>query len=233
MRAMAVVLLGLMVHAGSVAGEITVSRIQGDVMARAGMQETWEVVTKGDKLKPHDSMRTGKNSTAVLLVSIDETRKPVKITLPSNVILDLSDIRTLTRDELILKLTMERVKSSEYDWKDSELNVPNATVVHGERRDSGDAQEDESAILRMNGTRVLFQNGYFSTCALRGLSLMGRFPSLGETFENRHMVAESLERSDLRGEALNEYLALSAMPNLTAKQQQIVKSGIARLRGEG
>jgi hypothetical protein len=136
---------------------------------------------------------------------------------------------------MILTLTMERVRSSEYDRNNSELEIPGATVVHGERKSSEEsgAADNETAILRMNGTRVLFKNGYFSTCALKGLSLMGRFPSLGETFENRYMVAESLERSDLRGEALTEFLEISAMPNLTPDQQQLVRSRITRLRGEG
>ena len=233
MRGFTLVVLTI-VTSTALAGEITVGRIQGEVLVRAGMQETWQSVKKGDKLKPHDSMKTGVNSTAVLLVSANEGA-PAKITLPPNVILDLSDVRTLTRDELILQLTMERVRSSEYDWKNSELEIPNATVVHGERKDEagGDGTDEGTARLRMNGTKVLFQNGFFSTCALKGLSLMGRFPSLGETFENRYMVAESLERSDLRGEALHEYLALSSLPNLTSEQQRLVRSGITRLRGEG
>ena len=229
------ILFGLtVVTSTALASEITVSRVQGEVLVRAGVQETWQSVKKGDMLKPHDSMRTGENSTAILLVSA-EGKPPSKITLPSNVILDLSDVRTLTRDELILKLTMERVRSSEYDWKNSELEIPNATVVHGERKDEGggNGTDEGTARLRMNGTRVLFQNGFFSTCALKGLSLMGRFPSLGETFENRYMIAVSLERSDLRGEALHEYHALSSLPNLTAEQQRLVRSGISRLRIEG
>jgi hypothetical protein len=235
MKARGVVLFVLALGASTaIAGEITVSRVQGDVQVRAGMQETWQPVKKGDELKPHDSILTGENATVVLLVRSAEGKNPAKISIPADVILDLSDIRTLTRDELILKLTMERVRSSSYDWKNSELQIPNATVVHGEKREEvGVVVDDASARLRMNGTKVLFQNGFFSTCALKGLSLMGRFPSLGETFENRYMVAESLERSDLRGEALHEYLSLSSMPGLTAEQQRLVRSGITRLRGEG
>ena len=232
---LAVVFAMTMNSAPGSSAEIIVNQVKGDVEVRSGMEETWNPVAKGDKLKPHDSMKTGKKGSAVLLVTSEKGGKPVKLNLPSDVILDLSDIRKLTRDELILKLTMEKVNASPYDWKEDDLQVPNATVVHGERKNSEAAgeQDEQTALLRMNGTKVLFRNGYFSTCALRGLSLLERFPSLGETFENRYMVAESLERSDLRGEALNEYLALSAMEGLTAEQQRLVRSKIERLRTQG
>ena len=217
------------------AADIVVSRVKGEVAVRSGVQETWHPVKAGDRLKPHDSMRTGKDASAVLIVAMVDGMDPAKISLPADVILDLSDVRKLTRDELILKLTMERVKASSYEWKNSELQIPNATVVHGERRKEAAPEnvDERGAVLLMNGTKVLFHNGFFSTCALKGLSLLGRFPSLGETFENRYIVAESLERSDLRGEALNEYLALSSMTGLTAEQQRLVRSSITRLRGEG
>ena len=118
MRGIFLVLLSLFIPlSGAAAGDITVSRVQGDVQMRAGVQETWQGVKKGEKLKPHDSMMTGKNSTAVLLVTTVEGEDPVKINLPPNVILDLSDIRTLTRDELILKLKRE-------------LNVTSIVVTH-------------------------------------------------------------------------------------------------------
>ncbi len=234
MKAIVLVGLVLMSYAAN-AGEIVVNQIKGEVAVRSGIEETWHPVKPGDKLKPHDSMKTGKGASAVLLVSLQGSDKPARISLPPNVILDLSDVRNLTRDELILSLTMERVKASPSNPKENELEIPNATVVHGERRteEGADKADEEAAVLRMNGTRVLFTNGFFSTCALKGLSLLERFPSLGKTFENRYLVAESLERSDLRGEALNEYLDLSSMPNLTAEQQRLVRARITRLRGEG
>ncbi len=227
-------ILGLSVTAAN-STEIVVGRTKGDVTVRSGVQETWHPVKPGDKLKPGDSMKTGRGASAVLLVVMDDSKSQEKISIPADVILDLSDIRKLTRDELILKLTMERVNTSSYEWKNSELQIPNATVVHGQqpKQDAMQDADEQAAVLRMNGTKVLFKNGYFSTCALRGLSLLGRFPSLGESFENRYMVAESLERSDLRGEALNEYIALSSMDGLTADQQRLVRSSITRLRGEG
>jgi len=233
MRTLGMLLL-MLTAAMAWSAELTLERVEGEVSIRPGVDERWIPVGSGLVLKPHDSMKTGPEGSAVVLVLTDGTTLK-EIMIPHNVILDLSDVRQLSRDELILKLTMERVKASPYEWKNGDLNIPNATVVHGEKPASVEVGESDlaDAKLRMNGTKVLFDHGFFSTCALKALSLLGRFPSLGETFDHRLMVAESLERSDLRGEALSEYVALSSMTNLTEEQQSVVSQRIARLKREG
>lgn len=215
--------------------DIVLERMQGEVMVREGVEESWKPATVKARLRPHDSMKTGKGASAVLLVTFDTPGQSKRINLPPGTILDLSDIRTLTRDELILKLTMERVKAAPYEWKNNNLQIPNATVVHGTGSGSMEGRTEadmETALLQMNGARVLHKYGFFPTCALKGLSLLGRFPSLGTSFDNRFLVAESLERSDLSGEALDEYLSLSTLPGLTQEQQSLVQSRIAGIRSE-
>lgn len=218
----------------AVCGEIVVERVRGEVMVREGVDESWKPAKVQDRLRPHDSMMTGENGSAFLLVTM-ESEEMKRISLPAGIILDLSDIRTLTREELILKLTMERVKAAPYQWKSNDLQIPNATVVHGSGVSGQEREEGtdlETARLQMNGTRVLYSSGYFSTCALKGLSLLGRFPSLGESFDNRFLVAESLERAGLPGEALHEYTSLSMLPGLTQDQENLVRRKIAGIRGE-
>ena len=213
------------------AQEFVAEKVQGEVMVRHGVQEEWKPVATMERLKPHDSMKTGKGGSAVLLVP--GTGDPVRMTIPPEVILDLSDVRTLSREELILKLTMERVRAAPYEWKDQDLDIPNATVVHGSDR-NGDRVGDEEAVetgrMQMNGARVLFRNGFFPTCALRGLSLFARFPSLSGSFNDRLLVAESLQRSDLPGEALTEYNALAALPDLTPDEKALVQDRIEGIR---
>ena len=131
-----------------------------------------------------------------------------RITLPPEVIVDLSDVRELTQEELMLKLTMERVRASSYQWKNDDLHIPNAAVVHGTDRATGAALADndpQSGILLWNGARVLYDNGFYSTCALKAMELFRLYPSVGAKFENHLMAAEALEKASLRGEALSEY----------------------------
>jgi hypothetical protein len=155
------------------------------------------------------------------------------ITLPPLVMVDVSDIRDLTQEELMLKLTMEKVRSSSYQWKSDDLRIPNAGVVHGGHASTssplaeGDAQ---SGKFLLNGTRVLYDNGYYATAVLKVMEVFRRYPTLGSTYENRLLLAEALEKANLRGEAITEYSMLSGLTGLTAAQQAHVQTKLQQLR---
>jgi hypothetical protein len=232
MKTAYVLLCSFALATGSPAGEIVVQKLQGDVSVRQGVTEVWNRVAAGDVLRPDDTMKTGIRGSAVLLVSA-ESGETKRITLPQEVIVDLSDIRDLTQEDLILKLTMEKVRSSSYQWKNDELHIPNAAVMHGAGAASAatPAQNDPAVgVFQLNGTRVLFENGFYSTCALKSMEVFRLYPALSQKFENRLLVAEALDKARLRGEALNEYGLLLTLEGLTANQQSFVKARMAELR---
>ncbi|MBM2842005.1 MAG: hypothetical protein HW412_2533, partial [Bacteroidetes bacterium] len=174
------------------------------------------------------TMKTGKKGSALLVVNGGK-----RIILPSEVIVDVSDIRDLSQEELMLKLAMEKVRASSYEWKNNEMNIPNATVVHGsDRTPSVPLTENQIEIGRFewNGTKVLYDNGYYSTSALKAMDVLRRYPPLGDRFENRLLVAEALEKADLKSEALNEYANLKNSQSLTREEKDIVEGRIAELR---
>jgi hypothetical protein len=128
--------------------------MQGDVSVRQGVTEVWTRAAVGDVLRPDDTMKTGPKGSAVLIVSMGNgTFK--RITLPPEVIVDMSDIRELSQDELMLKLTMEKVRSSPYEWKNEDLQVPNAAVIHGTDKSAGSAalENDPAVGTKMDTTR--------------------------------------------------------------------------------
>jgi hypothetical protein len=213
------------------AGEIVVHRVNGDVSVRHGVTEVWTRVAPGDVLRPDDTMRTGKKGSAVVTAETEHAGKKT-MSLPAEVIVDVSDIRELTREELMLKLTMEKVRASSYEWRNEELHIPNAAVVHGSDAAPAGLKDGDSAtgLFQLNGARVLFDNGFFATCALRGLEVFRQFPALGADFRQRMMVAEALERANLKGEALSEYGTVAAFPHLTPEQLERVKGKMDSLR---
>ena len=87
--------LGLGVALQAYAGEIVVQRVNGDVSVRHGVTETWMRVAPGDVLKPDDTMKTGRRGGAVLVADAVKAGSRKVITLPEEVIVDLSDIREL------------------------------------------------------------------------------------------------------------------------------------------
>lgn len=225
--------LGVCLALRATAGEIIVQKINGDVSVRHGVTETWTRVAAGDVLRPDDTMRTGKKGGALLVTdATGRTGGKKTIALPEEVIVDLSDIRELSQEELMLKLTMEKVRASSYEWKNEELHIPNAAAVHGADRSAPTLKEGDTltGILQINGARVLFENGYFATCALKGMEVFRRYPSLGTGFRNRLLIAEALEKANLHGEAISEYGTLARMEGLTGDQQNLVKGRIQSLR---
>lgn len=207
---------------------ILLQKVAGDVYVRHGVAETWTKIAAGSSLKPDDSMRTGKKGTATLVVNGTK-----RIILPPDVVVDVSDLRDLSQEELMLKLTMEKVRASSYQWKNEEMHIPNVAVVHGADKSasvplSGD--QLEMGNLEWNGTRVLFNNGYYSTSALKAMDVLRRYPPLAVKFENRLLVAEAMEKANLHGEALNEYVAIFRSDDLTPAQRDIIHKHIARLR---
>ena len=179
-------------------------------------------------------MKTGPRSSATIIVGGHEKDGATKrITLPPEVIVDMSDVRELTPEELMLKLAMERIRSAPYEWKSNDLNIPHASVVHGTDKEADTAPVENSlvtGVLQINGTQVLFENGFYSTCALKAMEIFRLYPPLGDRFENRLMVAEALERAQLKGEALNEYGVALRLPGLAAAQETLVRSRMAQLR---
>lgn len=217
------------------AGDFVIQKATGDVSVRHGVTEQWTKAAVGDVLKPDDTMKTGKRGSAVLVGQVPDgtTAASRRITLPQEVIVDLSDIRDLSQEELMLKLTMEKVRASSYQWKSDALRIPNAAVVHGANgADAGTLQENDPGIglLQWNGAKVLYSNGYYSTCVLKSMEIFRLYPSVGTTFENRMLVADALEKAALRGEALSEYGALSQMPGLTSEQQSVLQARMRRLQ---
>lgn len=231
MKTLLVMLVVVLAHGFALAGDVTVRKVQGDVKVRHWVTEAWTTVRSGEVLGVGATMSTGSGGSSV--VAVLKNGVATTITIPPGVMVDMSDIRDLTPEELMLKLTMQRVRSSSYEWKNNELNIPNTTVVHGSDASSvATLAENDPAegIMLMNGTRLLFEHGFYSTCALKTLEVMRRFPDLATSFEYRWLVAEALERTGLGGEALNEYAGIASLAGLTDAQKASVKSKLAQLR---
>jgi hypothetical protein len=215
----------------AVAQGITVQKIQGDVRVRHGVTEQWTVVAAGDVLRPDDSMKTGAKGTAVVVAV--KGSAPKRISLPPEVVVDIIDIRDLTPEELMLKLTMERVRMSPTK-SDENPSVPNAAVIHGaDRGGTGPAVQPNDAALAgpmWNGARVLFENGFYSTCALKGMELSRLFPATAMVADNRLMIAQSLDRAGLRGEAITEYHAVLGLEHLSSAQETAVRQRLSALQ---
>jgi hypothetical protein len=217
----------LLVLAVCAHADIKITAIKGNVYVRHNVQEEWTQVAVGDILKPEDSMKLDKKSSATILIDGKN-----KVIVPEFVIVDLSDFRVLTQEDLLLKLAMERVRSLPPERQDNELQIPQTTTVHGENKSplAGTSPANTAtATLQLNGTKVLFDKGFYATCVLKTKEIFRLHPEMLGYADARIMIADALENMKLYGEALNEYLNIPAS-DLSSKQQTVVKGKIAQLR---
>jgi len=129
----------------------------------------------------------------------------------------------------MLKLTMERVAASSYQWKNDDLHIPNAAVCTEVTSPAAVADRQRSRSEPFSGTgraRAVIDNGFLLDVRVE---IHGALPALSShcvKFENRLMAAEALEKASLHGEALSEYTAMLQMEGYI-HQQATVKERIA------
>ena len=213
--------------AAIVRADVQVISVKGDVQVRRSMSEEWSPVAIGDILKPDDSIRSGRNSKAVIVIDGQK-----KITLPELAIVDCSDLKKLSQEELLLMLAMEQVRSVPARNADDDFSITKTTTVHGENKDplrSRRSVNPELALLQLNGTKVLYDQGYYATCVLRAKEIFRLNPVFLKKVNFRLVVADALEKMKLRGEALSEYNALKGA-SLTPEQRSLVEEKISQLK---
>jgi len=209
--------------------EVKIISLNGNVAVRHGIQEEWVSAAVGDILKPDDSIESGKNSSITLLVD-----GRTKITIPESVIIDISDLRVVTQDELLLKIAMESIRAIPRDKSDDELYIPRITTVHGENRGSVSNKitlSTEIGLKQLKGSKILFDNKYYATSILRAKEVFRIYPELKTKTEFHLMVAEAFEKLNLLEEALNEYLNLFN-EELSPKEKKFVAEKIESLKKE-
>ncbi len=213
--------------ANAYAGGFTVAVMHGPVTVRHGLDEKWGPCVKGDVLSREDAVGLAAGASAVLRSDDGAT-----IRLPQGVIVELSDLRAMTPEELSLRMAMDQVRSlPPRDSKDS-FGFPRTTSVHGSsaEKDAKKPSGDMTAgVMELNGTRVLYDNGYFGTCILRAHSVYSRYPSLADNADQRIVVAKSFESLGMKGEALTEYTGISSL-KCTPATRSFVEQRIVELR---
>ncbi len=225
----------LAVSVAAQAGSITIQKTSGDVAVRHGVTEVWTAVAPGDVLRPNDSMRTGKNGSATLLVQEGQDSALRRMALPPDVIVDLSDVRELTQDELMLKLTMQKVRATPVRSPGGDPRISDAAVMHGTDASRQPAiAENDPQVGRslLNGAKVLLDNGFSATAVLRTLEVFRLFPTLAGIIDNRMALAGAMEKASLKGEAVAEYNAIRQMNGLSPAQAGVVSARLEALRAK-
>lgn len=207
--------------------DIKLLSAKGDVKVRRGVSEQWQQIKAGEILNLDDAIFIGIKSTAA--VSVDGQKKLI---LPEKTIVEISDLRYLSKEELLLKLAMDRIIAVPQQDRRNELIPAQTTVIHGEKKSETSVAVKptvENALKMLNGAKMLFENNFYGTCALRVREVLRMYPTLENSIEYKLLTANSLEKVGLYDEALSEYVSIQS-ENLSGKQKQELHQKIERLK---
>jgi hypothetical protein len=227
MKRTLVIVMVLFLIVGSLAAQLKVVSVKGDVSVRHGINEQWVAVAQGDVLKPEDSIRLAKKASATLL-----TENKTRLQIPEMTVLDLSDLRMLTQEELLLKLAMERVRVVPDKGRENDFHIPRTTTMHGANmggNDAGVPQGVNTGVMQINGVKVLYNNGFYATSVLKAKEIFRLVPQTASMIDARLLVAGALEKMDVNAEALTEYTEI-AKEQLSQSQRSVVEGKIAQLK---
>ncbi|MCS7229000.1 MAG: hypothetical protein RMJ81_01565 [Candidatus Kryptonium sp.] len=177
-----------------------VKKLYGEARVRHGLKEQWDKLSLGDTLRPGDTILLDKNG----YVEIDGNNKTY-FKSSGGIIINIIDLRRLTKEELLLQLAFEEIKSVPNTQK--EKQNARSTGVYGTGMEKGGIKLKSGWNLIdfwVSGVRALFENGFYETAAIRAKNLMSKFDELKDNIELRIIVASSLEKLQLYGEAISE-----------------------------
>lgn len=212
----------------NICAQINILMFKGDVKIRKGVNEEWQSINANTKLSLEDAISVGPKSSVSLQIN---SRK--KIILPEQTIIEIADLRELTKDELLLKLAMDKILAVPPQERNNDLIPAQSAVIHGEKKSENETLKSitsrETAIKTLNGAKFLFNNNYYGTCALRIKEVLRLIPNLPEANEYKIITAEALGKIGLYSEALNEFYSIN-LEDLTREQKSIVETKIEELK---
>lgn len=182
---------------------VTVERVTGEVAARRGLDEQWVTVKKGMLLEDIDTIQTWEG--AVVLQMQDGST----FTMGSLSILDISDLRKISRQEMFLFLMSQKVQKMAPRQGASELTVPNVSSVHGEKKGTAERlkkDQDVQAWLReLNAAKAMYDQEFYTNSVVKLHKVLGRYTDIADCGEVNLYLGKSFEELDESGQAIDHY----------------------------
>jgi hypothetical protein len=193
--------------------------LSGDVKIRKGVEEKWQIASKGMLLKEIDSILTGKIGKVTL-----KTDDGKIFELGSNAAIDIADLREISKQDLFLILMRVKVNKLEKRNGKTPLRIGNVSVVHGTSHDTMEVTSEplrsESMDKIKNGIRALFNHQLYPNTIVKinKVDQMNGFTD--DCGEFHFYLGESFESLDQTGQARDAYKMVLETVRKNECQQQ-------------
>ena len=177
--------------------------IKGEVKIRRGLEEKWRPAAQGMSLEIIDSIVALEGEVVL------EIEPGLTFQLGSHAMVDISDLRRITKKDLFLYLMSEKVRKIPPNSEKTRLRIANVSVVHGESKAS--TQETDSDQLNQkwrqefNGAKAMFFQKYYPNTILKLHKMSKNYSSRIDFGELHFYLGKAFERLDEQGQALDAY----------------------------
>jgi hypothetical protein len=212
--------------------ETEVVKINGEVQVRRGLDEKWQNAFVGMMLKNIDTILSLEGD---VVLKMDDGRT---FHLGSHSMLDIGDLRRITRQEMFLYLMAQKVDKIQPRSEKTQLHVGNVSVVHGEKVLASARTPGERAssnwLWSLNAARAMYEQNLYPNTIVSLHKLLSRFSKPDDCGEIHLYMGRAFEKLGEAGQALDAYQLAAARcaPCQSAKADRIAaeaKTAIARL----
>lgn len=210
------ILLGIIISSGITFGQtFHVDKVQGTVKAQVGTNENWSNIVENQTLSANSIIETGKNSLVVL------SGNNSKFTLKGSSALQLSDIKKMSVNDLILALAMEDMLNA--PKKKDEANSKNTAVYGAQINGIKDpiVETDNFGIKKLNGAVQLAEDGFKESAVVDAKDTYRKYPETKSIASFRIYFANIIFDFGLNEDAYDEFKSIQSL-KLSNDQKEIV-----------
>jgi hypothetical protein len=225
------VLLCVFISPVAIAGAgVTVMKVTGDVQVRKGLDEKWQPVKSGVILEDIDTILSLEGEV-VLQLTQDMT-----FVLGQNAMLDIADLRTITKNDLFILLMTEKINKIESDSNRKGIQISNVTVVHAESKiaqapDQNRVYTEQLFTRALNGAKALYHHKYYTNTIVKLHQILSRFPDSDACGEVHYYLGQSFENLSETGQAIDAYEeTLKRSKGCTVSYRNETEKAIKRLK---
>lgn len=182
--------------------EAKIVNIRGDVKVRRGLDETWQAANRGMDLDIIDS----------ILILEGEVELKIQdgliFKLGSNSMLDIADLRKITRKEMFLFLMAEKVDKIPQRTEKTKLKIGNVSIVHGSKARTASSKTDaieQKWQQELNGAKAMYYQEYYPNTIVKLHKIDKKYPSTNDFGEIHFYLGKTFERMDEAGQAVDAY----------------------------
>jgi len=216
------------------ASTIRITKIQGEVQVRHGLEEGWSLAKAGMNLEYLDSIMTGPESSVTI-----ETEEGYDFSLGPLSMIDVADLRRLSQREMFLFIMGQKIERLKPAGEGTKLEIGSVSTVHGENKSSTPVigSQPDSDEKELNGARALQHHRFFTNAIVKYHKMLRAHQALAGCGIIQQELAFCFEKIQQPGQALDFYLVsrtlLAENPchlSDSRERLELIDAALARLK---